>query len=150
MVWQKANRSATSPWADSIRLFAAVSGSAQDAIERRIVPFVGRLLGDLSLEEGHGLGFAALGDGKQCRIRLGAGVHQQVGQHGRLVAGVVGQDVGGEGPLGVGTLLVPEGRGQRARSRSRIGRRVSSKRRIITGVLDHRLEQRSVMKPDSR
>ena len=31
MVWQKANRSPTSPPADSIRLFAAVSSSAQDA-----------------------------------------------------------------------------------------------------------------------
>ena len=70
-----------------------------------------RLLCDLRLEEGYRLRVVPLGEWEERRKSLAAGIHQQLGQHGRLVAGVIRQDVGGEGPLGVGTPLGPQGRG---------------------------------------
>ena len=106
MVWQKANSSGDQPPADSIRLFAAESSSTQDG--SRDGSFHSKLafFPISAWRRAMSLGFR-LDDGKNCRVRRGPRVRQQIGQHGRLVAGVIGQDVGGEGPLGVGTVLAP-------------------------------------------
>ena len=101
IVWQKANRSASMPPADSIRLARAGVGFGPRRIERRIVPGVA----SLSWQARPGRWarpvsafFSATG--KSAQIRLGVGDHEKFGKTVGIVAGVVGEDVGRQLVLG--------------------------------------------------
>ena len=53
--------------------------------------------------------------GKNAPVRLGARIHEQVGDQLRVVTGIVGQDIGRQRAGRLGAVLVAENRGQRSR-----------------------------------
>ena len=70
-----------------------------------------------------------------------SGVHQQVGQHVRLIAGVIGEDGRGEVTFALGSPGVPEDRRQWGQEPLPDGSQGLDQRRVVTGVLDHRCQK---------